>query len=183
MTVRVIDCETTGTDAAVDEVIEIASVDVLADGTIANRQLTLVRPGIPVPPGGPPLLCHALSRSYTCPCLIAYRFAAAARWAMNPVEFWFSAQVGAQMLSILAANISGPAVLHVGDQVLLAVEPNRQHPLANLLHELRIHYCADRRCRRHSASLSRCISAQSMSPIAMLPHGGHDLPPGAPGVR
>jgi DNA polymerase III epsilon subunit-like protein len=37
MTVRVIDCETTGTDVAVDAVIEIASVDVLADGTITKQ--------------------------------------------------------------------------------------------------------------------------------------------------
>jgi exodeoxyribonuclease X len=50
MVVRVIDIETTGTDPEQDAVIEIASVDVLADGTIANRQSTLVRPGIPVPP-------------------------------------------------------------------------------------------------------------------------------------
>jgi exodeoxyribonuclease X len=50
MTVRVIDIETTGTDTEEDAIIEIASVDVLADGTIANRQSTLVRPGIPVPP-------------------------------------------------------------------------------------------------------------------------------------
>jgi exodeoxyribonuclease X len=49
MTVRVIDCETTGTDAAVDAVIEIASVDVLADGTITNRQEALICPPIPVP--------------------------------------------------------------------------------------------------------------------------------------
>ena len=50
MTVRVIDFETTGTDPTTDAIIEIASVDVLADGTITNRQATLVRPGIPVPP-------------------------------------------------------------------------------------------------------------------------------------
>jgi exodeoxyribonuclease X len=50
MTVRVIDIETTGTDAAVDEVIEIASVDVRADGTIANHLEALVCPSIPVPP-------------------------------------------------------------------------------------------------------------------------------------
>ena len=41
MTVRVIDCETTGTDAAVDEVIEVASVDVLKDGTITHLGLRL----------------------------------------------------------------------------------------------------------------------------------------------
>src|SRR5262245_41157216 len=50
MTVRVIDCETTGVDAAVDAVIEIASVDVLADGTITNKQEALICPPIPVPP-------------------------------------------------------------------------------------------------------------------------------------
>jgi exodeoxyribonuclease X len=50
MTVRVIDIETTGTDPETDAIIEIASVDVLADGTIANQLSTLVRPGIPVPP-------------------------------------------------------------------------------------------------------------------------------------
>jgi exodeoxyribonuclease X len=50
MTVRVIDIETTGTDAAVDEVIEIASVDVQANGTIANHLEALVCPPIPVPP-------------------------------------------------------------------------------------------------------------------------------------
>jgi exodeoxyribonuclease X len=50
MTVRVIDIETTGTDPATDAIVEIASVDLLADGTIANRQSTLVRPGIPMPP-------------------------------------------------------------------------------------------------------------------------------------
>jgi exodeoxyribonuclease X len=50
MTVRVIDIETTGTDPEADAIIEIASVDLLADGTISNRQSTLVRPGIPIPP-------------------------------------------------------------------------------------------------------------------------------------
>jgi exodeoxyribonuclease X len=50
MTVRVIDIETTGTDAAVDEVIEIASVDVQKDGTIINHIEMLVCPTIPIPP-------------------------------------------------------------------------------------------------------------------------------------
>ena len=50
MTIRILDIETTGTDPEKDAIIEIASVDVLADGTIANQQSTLVRPGIPVPP-------------------------------------------------------------------------------------------------------------------------------------
>jgi exodeoxyribonuclease X len=50
MTLRIIDIETTGTDPEADRIIEIASVDLLADGTIANRQSTLVRPGILVPP-------------------------------------------------------------------------------------------------------------------------------------
>ena len=50
MVVRVVDIETTGTDPTTDAIIEIASVDLLADGAIANRQSTLVRPGIPVPP-------------------------------------------------------------------------------------------------------------------------------------
>jgi exodeoxyribonuclease X len=50
MTVRVIDIETTGIDPAVDAIIEIASVDLLKDGTIANQRSTLVRPPIPVPP-------------------------------------------------------------------------------------------------------------------------------------
>src|SRR5262245_945490 len=50
MTVRVIDIETTGTDPTVDAIIEIASVDLLKDGTITNQQSTLVRPAIPVPP-------------------------------------------------------------------------------------------------------------------------------------
>jgi DNA polymerase III epsilon subunit-like protein len=38
MAVRCIDIETTGTNPACDAIIEIASVDVLADGTIANRR-------------------------------------------------------------------------------------------------------------------------------------------------
>ena len=50
MTIRIIDIETTGTDPANDTIIEIASVDLLRDGTITNRMSTLVRPGIPVPP-------------------------------------------------------------------------------------------------------------------------------------
>ena len=50
MTVRIVDIETTGTDAAVDAVIEVASVDVQKDGTITNRQEVLVCPPIPVPP-------------------------------------------------------------------------------------------------------------------------------------
>jgi DNA polymerase III subunit epsilon len=52
MVVRVIDIETTGTDPEKDAVIEIASVDVQADGTIANQLSTLVRPGMPIPPEG-----------------------------------------------------------------------------------------------------------------------------------
>ena len=50
MTVRVIDIETTGIDPSTDAIIEIASVDLLKDGTIANQRSTLVRPSIPVPP-------------------------------------------------------------------------------------------------------------------------------------
>jgi len=50
MTVRVIDIETTGTDPTVDAIIEIASVDLLKDGTIANQRTALVRPPLPVPP-------------------------------------------------------------------------------------------------------------------------------------
>jgi exodeoxyribonuclease X len=50
MTVRLIDIETTGTDPTVDAIIEIASVDLLKDGTITNQRSTLVRPPIPVPP-------------------------------------------------------------------------------------------------------------------------------------
>jgi DNA polymerase III epsilon subunit-like protein len=48
---RVIDIETTGTDPTVDAIIEIASVDLLKDGTIANQRTALVRPPLPVPPG------------------------------------------------------------------------------------------------------------------------------------
>jgi exodeoxyribonuclease X len=50
MVVRVIDIETTGIDPVVDAIIEIASVDLLKDGTITNQRSTLVRPPIPVPP-------------------------------------------------------------------------------------------------------------------------------------
>jgi exodeoxyribonuclease X len=50
MTVRVIDIETTGIDPETDAIIEIASVDLLKDGTIANQRSALVRPPIPVPP-------------------------------------------------------------------------------------------------------------------------------------
>ena len=50
MTVRVIDIETTGTDPETDAIVEIASVDLLKDGTITNQRSTVVRPPIPVPP-------------------------------------------------------------------------------------------------------------------------------------
>jgi exodeoxyribonuclease X len=50
MTIRIIDIETTGIDPASDVIVEIASVDLLRDGTITNQMSTLVRPGIPVPP-------------------------------------------------------------------------------------------------------------------------------------
>src|SRR5262245_2393614 len=50
MTLRVIDIETTGIDPASDAIIEIASVDLLRDGTITNQRSTLVQPPIPVPP-------------------------------------------------------------------------------------------------------------------------------------
>jgi exodeoxyribonuclease X len=49
MTVRCIDIETTGTDPDTDAIVEIASVDLQRDGTIANEKATLVSPGIPVP--------------------------------------------------------------------------------------------------------------------------------------
>jgi exodeoxyribonuclease X len=46
---RVIDIETTGTDAAKDKVIEIASADVSRAG-ISNTRKTFVDPGIPIQP-------------------------------------------------------------------------------------------------------------------------------------
>ena len=50
MTIRCIDIETTGIDPENDAVVEIASVDILREGGITNRQETLVRPSIAVPP-------------------------------------------------------------------------------------------------------------------------------------
>lgn len=50
MAIRAIDIETTGSDASSDAVIEIASVDVLRDGTISNKMAVLVNPGRPIPP-------------------------------------------------------------------------------------------------------------------------------------
>jgi exodeoxyribonuclease X len=50
MTIRCIDIETTGIDPVHDAVIEIASVDLLREGGITNRQEMLVRPTVPVPP-------------------------------------------------------------------------------------------------------------------------------------
>jgi DNA polymerase III epsilon subunit-like protein len=49
MTIRCIDIETTGIDPTHDRIVEIASVDVLADHTIANRRETLLSPGVPMP--------------------------------------------------------------------------------------------------------------------------------------
>ena len=49
MTVRCIDIETTGTNPQRDEIAEIASVDLRADGTISNQHSALVAPGIPMP--------------------------------------------------------------------------------------------------------------------------------------
>lgn len=49
MTIRCIDIETTGIDPASDRIVEIASVDVLSDHTIANRRQTLVSPGVSMP--------------------------------------------------------------------------------------------------------------------------------------
>ena len=49
MTIRCIDIETTGIDPESDAVVEIASVDILREGGITNRQETLVKPGFPVP--------------------------------------------------------------------------------------------------------------------------------------
>jgi DNA polymerase III epsilon subunit-like protein len=51
MAIRCIDIETTGIDPAKDAEVEIASVDLLREGGITNRQETLVRPPLPVPAG------------------------------------------------------------------------------------------------------------------------------------
>ena len=49
--IRVIDIETTGIDPATSEIIEIASVDMVRGGGIANAMDTFVRPAKPIPPG------------------------------------------------------------------------------------------------------------------------------------
>jgi DNA polymerase III epsilon subunit-like protein len=49
--IRVIDVETTWTDFATDEIIEIASADLVRGGGITNAMDTLVRPSRPIPPG------------------------------------------------------------------------------------------------------------------------------------
>ena len=48
--ILVIDIETTGIDPATDAIIEIASVELVRDGGIANPMDTLVRPTRPIPP-------------------------------------------------------------------------------------------------------------------------------------
>lgn len=50
MTLRVLDLETTGTDADKDAIVEIASVDITRERTITNRQEDLVQPERAVPP-------------------------------------------------------------------------------------------------------------------------------------
>ena len=49
MVVRVIDIETTGIDPASDAIIEIASVDLVRGGGIANARSTYVAPGQRIP--------------------------------------------------------------------------------------------------------------------------------------
>lgn len=48
MVVRVIDTETTGTEPT-DKIVEIASVDVMLNGTIGNEKTSLVNPLVPIP--------------------------------------------------------------------------------------------------------------------------------------
>ena len=48
MVVRVIDIETTGIDPAADAIIEIASVDLVRGGGVANARSTYVAPGRPI---------------------------------------------------------------------------------------------------------------------------------------
>jgi len=50
MVVRVIDIETTGIDPAADAIIEIASVDLVRGGGVANAKSTYVAPGRQIPP-------------------------------------------------------------------------------------------------------------------------------------
>lgn len=50
MTVRIIDVETTGTDAAKDKIVEIASCDLTRDLGVTNFTEHLCDPGIPIPP-------------------------------------------------------------------------------------------------------------------------------------
>ena len=50
MVVRVIDIETTGMDPSKDAIIEIASIDLVNGGGVANARSTNVAPGRPVPP-------------------------------------------------------------------------------------------------------------------------------------
>ena len=47
----VVDCETTGTDPAVDEIVSLAIVRLDADGVETARYVSLVRPSCPIPPG------------------------------------------------------------------------------------------------------------------------------------
>lgn len=49
MTIRVIDIETTGIDATKDAIVEIASVDLTANGEIKNPMGERVNPGRPIP--------------------------------------------------------------------------------------------------------------------------------------
>jgi len=46
----VVDCETTGTDPAVDEIVSLAIVRLDADGVETTRYTSLVRPARPIPP-------------------------------------------------------------------------------------------------------------------------------------
>ena len=75
MTLRVIDIETTGKEAGKDAIVEIASVDLQADGTIANAMQTFVNPLRSIPPAmsgihhivdvdvaGAPTLAEAIER-------------------------------------------------------------------------------------------------------------------------
>jgi exodeoxyribonuclease X len=50
MTVRIIDVETTGTDAEKDQIVEIASCDLTRELGVTNFIEHLCKPGIPIPP-------------------------------------------------------------------------------------------------------------------------------------
>ena len=128
----VFDCETTGTDRANDQVIELCIQQGLEDG--APNRVWRIRPGVPIHPGAQAVHGIALADLEACPPFAAVADEIAAAFAGADIVVGYNLAFDIEMLQAEYARIARPAPDFASKKIVDAFRLWQQCEPRSLMH-------------------------------------------------